>query len=110
MAEADCEPCLFGWQALDKSTRLVVLCEGEIDCMTFTQLGYDALSVPFGGGKGAKQQWIEYEYHNLDRFTEVWLCLDNDDVGARRRKKSQDAWVSTAAGLSNYPTKTSTSA
>ncbi|EBQ8725113.1 bifunctional DNA primase/helicase, partial [Salmonella enterica] len=55
MAEADCEPCLFGWQALDKSTRLVVLCEGEIDCMTFTQLGYDALSVPFGGGKGAKQ-------------------------------------------------------
>jgi twinkle protein len=35
--------------------------------MTFTQLGYDALSVP-GGGKGAKQQWIEYEYHNLDRF------------------------------------------
>lgn len=36
--------------------------------MTFTQLGYDALSVPFGGGKGAKQQWIEYEYHNLDRF------------------------------------------
>ncbi|WP_303755680.1 toprim domain-containing protein, partial [Enterobacter hormaechei] len=50
MAEADCEPCLFGWQALDKNTRLVVLCEGEIDCMTFTQLGYDALSVPFGGG------------------------------------------------------------
>jgi twinkle protein len=29
MAEADCEPCLFGWQALDKSTRLVVLCEGD---------------------------------------------------------------------------------
>lgn len=34
MAEADCEPCLFGWQALDKNTRLVVLCEGEIDCIT----------------------------------------------------------------------------
>lgn len=87
MAEADCEPCLFGWQALDKNTRLVVLCEGEIDCMTFTQLGYDALSVPFGGGKGAKQQWIEYEYHNLDRFQEIWLCLDNDDVGREAAKE-----------------------
>lgn len=71
----------------DKSTRLVVLCEGEIDCMTFTQLGYDALSVPFGGGKGAKQQWIEYEYHNLDRFQEIWLCTDNDDVGREAAKE-----------------------
>ncbi|HAS1480304.1 TPA: AAA family ATPase, partial [Enterobacter hormaechei] len=74
-------------QALDKNTRLVVLCEGEIDCMTFTQLGYDALSVPFGGGKGAKQQWIEYEYHNLDRFQEIWLCLDNDNVGREAAKE-----------------------
>ena len=55
--------------------------------MTFTQLGYDALSVPFGGGKGAKQQWIEYEYHNLDRFQEIWLCLDNDDVGREAAKE-----------------------
>lgn len=29
------------------------------------------------GGKGAKQQWIEYEYHNLDRFQEIGLCLDD---------------------------------
>ncbi|HFN3647470.1 TPA: hypothetical protein ACJJ17_005152 [Enterobacter hormaechei subsp. xiangfangensis] len=73
MAEADCEPCLFGWQAMDAKARAVVLCEGEIDCMTYSQFGISALSVPFGGGKGAKQQWIEYEYHNLDRFEEIWL-------------------------------------
>ncbi|KAA5935352.1 AAA family ATPase [Pantoea sp. Bo_2] len=81
MAEANCEPCLFGWQALDPKQRLLILCEGEIDCMSYAQLGYPALSVPFGGGKGAKQQWIEYEYHNLDRFDEILLSLDNDDVG-----------------------------
>ncbi|EOX8850240.1 hypothetical protein ACPW41_004820, partial [Salmonella enterica subsp. enterica serovar Lubbock] len=68
MAEGDCEPCLFGWQALDAGVRAVVLCEGEIDCMSYAQYGIQALSVPFGGGKGAKQQWIEFEYHNLDRF------------------------------------------
>jgi twinkle protein len=43
--------------------------------------------VPFGGGKGAKQQWIEYEYHNLDRFDEIWLSLDNDEVGREAAKE-----------------------
>lgn len=37
MAEGDCEPCLFGWQALDAGVRAVVLCEGEIDCMSYAQ-------------------------------------------------------------------------
>ncbi|TYL43922.1 toprim domain-containing protein [Dickeya sp. ws52] len=87
MAEADCEPCLFGWQVMPHNMRIVVLCEGEIDCMTYYQYGLPALSVPFGGGKGAKQQWIEYEYHNLDRFDEIWLSLDNDDVGLEAAKE-----------------------
>lgn len=81
MAEGDCEPCLYGWQALPADTRLVVLCEGEIDCMSYYQYGYPALSVPFGGGKGAKQQWIEFEYHNLDRFEEIFISMDTDEVG-----------------------------
>lgn len=81
MAEANCEPCLFGWQMMPVNSKVVVLCEGEIDCMSFYQYSIPALSVPFGGGKGAKQDWIEYEYHNLDRFEEIFLCLDNDQVG-----------------------------
>lgn len=44
MAEGDCEPCLFGWQALDAGVRAVVLCEGEIDCMSYAQYGISALS------------------------------------------------------------------
>ncbi|ALD76048.1 DNA primase/helicase, phage-associated [Citrobacter portucalensis] len=81
MAEGDCEPCLFGWQAIPKNMRIVILCEGEIDCMSYHQYGFPALSVPFGGGKGAKQQWIEFEYHNLDRFDEIWISMDSDEVG-----------------------------
>lgn len=45
MAEGDCEPCLFGWQALDAGVRAVVLCEGEIDCMSYAQYGISALSA-----------------------------------------------------------------
>lgn len=81
MAEGDCEPCLYGWQAIPKNMRIVILCEGEIDCMSYYQYGFPALSVPFGGGKGAKQQWIEFEYHNLDRFDEIWISMDSDEVG-----------------------------
>lgn len=81
MAEGDCEPCLFGWHTMPKEARAVIICEGEIDCMTYVQYGFPALSVPFGGGKGAKQQWIDFEFHNLDRFEEIWLSLDTDEVG-----------------------------
>lgn len=82
MAEADCEPCLFGWQAMSPTERnLVVICEGEIDAMTIYQYGFPALSVPFGGGTGAKQQWIDTEYENLSRFQEIFLCMDMDETG-----------------------------
>lgn len=87
MAEGDCEPCLFGWQAIPKNMRIVILCEGEIDCMSYYQYGLPALSVPFGGGKGAKQQWIEFEYHNLDRFDEIWISMDSDEVGQAAAKE-----------------------
>lgn len=78
---AEQQPCLFGWQAVPDNAREVTLCEGEIDAMTLYQYGYPALSVPFGGGKGAKQQWLETEYPNLERFDRINLCFDNDKAG-----------------------------
>ncbi len=79
--EADCEPCLFGWQAVPDKARTVAITEGEIDAMSLFQLGYPALSVPFGGGKGDKQRWIETEFEHLERFDAVYLCLDADQPG-----------------------------
>jgi len=79
--EKDCEPCLFGWQALSKSTRVVTICEGEIDAMSLHQYGIEALSVPFGGGTGRKHEWIEFEYERLSIFDEIYLCMDNDEEG-----------------------------
>ena len=52
-------PTLFGWQAVDPNTREIWITEGEFDAMAGYQMGVSALSVPFGGGGGAKQQWIE---------------------------------------------------
>lgn len=80
-AEADCEPVLFGWPAIPDNAREVTITEGEIDAVTMFDYGFPALSVPFGGGKGAKQRWIESEYDRLSRFEVIYLALDDDDEG-----------------------------
>jgi twinkle protein len=79
--EPRAEPCLFGWQAIPPSARTVAITEGEIDAMSLHQLGVPALSVPFGGGAGHKQDWVENEFTHLQRFDTIFLCLDRDTDG-----------------------------
>lgn len=80
-ASKDSEPCLFGWQAIPDNARTVTIVEGEIDAMSAFEYGYPALSVPFGGGAGEKQRWIEYDFDALQRFDRIYLALDNDEPG-----------------------------
>lgn len=79
--EPGCEPALFGWQAIPNNARSVLLVEGEIDALSAWEMGYPALSVPFGGGKGAKQQWIEREFNRLEQFDEIFVAMDRDSEG-----------------------------
>ena len=79
--EKNCEPCLFGWQAMPNDARSVVLTEGEIDAMTVHQCGLPALSLPFGGGGGNKHQWLAREYDRLEMLDTIYLCFDMDDAG-----------------------------
>lgn len=80
--DADCEPCLFGWQAFPTNSRVCVICEGELDALAFYEFGINALSVPFGGGDGEKQgKWIESEFDRLAVFDQIFLALDNDGPG-----------------------------
>ncbi|WP_412758184.1 toprim domain-containing protein [Legionella bozemanae] len=79
--DPNCEPCLFGWHLIPQNARTVNICEGELDAMSLYQYGLPALSIPFGGGGGNKQKWIEFEYDRLSMFDEIFLCLDNDTQG-----------------------------
>lgn len=79
--EAECEKILFGWQAIDQNAREVVITEGEIDALSMAAYGFPAMSVPYGGGGGNKQDWIESEYDRLDRFETIFLALDMDREG-----------------------------
>ncbi|MEA5113996.1 MAG: toprim domain-containing protein [Geobacteraceae bacterium] len=81
MVEPGCEPCLFGWQAIPENSRTVAITEGELDAVTLYQYGFPAMSVPFGGGSGNKQGWIDHEFPFLQRFETIYLCLDQDAEG-----------------------------
>lgn len=78
---ANCEPILFGWQAIPANARSVVITEGEIDALSWAAYGYPAMSVPFGGGKGAKQSWIENDFDRMERFEKIYISTDMDAVG-----------------------------
>ena len=77
-ATADSRPRLFGWQAMTKEARYVVITEGEIDALTVAEWGHPALSIP----SGVKNlDWIEHDYDALTRFDRIFLFTDADEPG-----------------------------
>jgi len=93
--EKGCAPSLFGWQAIPPGARDVVITEGEIDAMTWHQMGYDALSIPDGA---AGSNWVDLEWENLERFATIYLNWDNDTEG----QKNVEAFAA-RLGLSRCP-------
>jgi len=79
-ADAECEPILFGWQAIPSRVRSVVLCEGELDAIAWHAYGYPALSVPTGAGG---HRWIESEFEALEAFDVLFLSMDMDPAGQK---------------------------
>ena len=83
--DAGCAPSIFGWQSLstaDWESRELLICEGQIDAMTWRQWGFNAVSIPNGSG----QTWIEFEWENLEAFTTIFLSFDQDGKSAENLK------------------------
>lgn len=83
----DCEPVLFGWQAVPANAREVAITEGEIDALSLHAYGISAMSVPFGGGAQAKQRWIESEFDRMGQFERIYLALDMDEEGEKAARE-----------------------
>ena len=56
----------------------LVICEGEIDAVTWAQYGHAAVSVP-GGAKYTG--WIDTCYDWLQRFKKIHISFDEDTAG-----------------------------
>jgi twinkle protein len=81
LVEPGCEPTCFGWHAIDPASREITICEGEIDAVSLSVYGRKSVSVPFGGGKGDKQQWVDTDWEHLEAYETIYLCLDADAEG-----------------------------
>ncbi|MBW2185705.1 MAG: toprim domain-containing protein [Deltaproteobacteria bacterium] len=80
-AESNCEPILFGMQTIPTTQNSLAITEGELDAMSLHEYGISAVSVPNGAGSGNKNAWIDHCWEWLESFTEIYLCMDNDDPG-----------------------------
>lgn len=96
---------LFGWQALNPKVRAVVLTEGEMDCLALAEYGLQALSIPFGAGKAGKQDWIENEWENLERFDTIFLAIDWDRAGQQTVQELVDRLGRTRCRVVRLPGK-----
>ena len=79
--DANCEPSLFGWQVMPGDARVALICEGELDALAWHSYGVPALSVPMGGGSGAKHGWVEAEFERLSLLDTIFLSMDSDGAG-----------------------------
>jgi twinkle protein len=79
---------LYGQQLWRDGGKMVVVTEGEIDCLTVSQLQgnrWPVVSLP-SGAQGAKKA-LAAQLEWLERFDAVVLMFDDDDPG---RKAAQD--------------------
>ena len=56
----------------------LVICEGEIDAISWAKYGFAAVSVP-GGAKYLG--WIDYCWEWLERFSKIHISFDEDAAG-----------------------------
>lgn len=82
--------CLWGKPAVPEGAKAVVICEGEVDAMSWAARGIAAVSVPFGakwrgenGEASPNRDWIENDFQWLNGFDTIFVAMDMDDPGRR---------------------------
>lgn len=97
--------CLYGSQ-LWSSGKKIVITEGEIDCLTVSQLQgnkWAVVSIP-NGAQAAKKS-IEANLEYLDKFEEIILMFDMDEPGRKACEECAKILPVGKAFIANLPLK-----
>lgn len=97
--------CLFGSQLWNSGKKIIVT-EGEIDCLTVSQVQgnkWPVVSVPNGaqGAKKAVQKNLEY----LSQFEEVIFMFDQDEPGKKAAAECVELFEAGKAKIASLPFK-----
>lgn len=85
--EKDTEPILFGMHLCGSNLAMLVICEGEIDCMSIYQMSggaFDVVSVPSGAEDFS---WLDTCADELEKYPAIAVVGDSDAPG---RKMAED--------------------
>jgi 5S rRNA maturation endonuclease (ribonuclease M5) len=80
--EQDCEVTFYNFDAVYNHSKIII-CEGEIDALSFIEAGlYNVVSLP-NGCKNTK--FINQYIFDIEKVKEWVLCLDKDEGGMQAR-------------------------
>ncbi len=79
---------LYGVQSASWADDWIVVTEGEIDALTWQQIGVPAIGIP--GAENWKDHWVNV----FEDFSRVYLAEDGDDAG-------KDLWIAMSENLTN---------
>lgn len=78
--EKDTEKTFYGMDLVPETEKKIIICEGEIDVLSFYECGLYAISVPQGAGE-KKLECIDNCWEFLQRFDEYIIAVDSDAAG-----------------------------
>lgn len=81
------EPLLYGMHLFKGNNKKLIITEGEIDCLSVSQVinGYPVVSIPNGANNAIKA--IKHNLEWIEQFEEVVFCFDMDEAGKKAAKE-----------------------
>jgi DNA primase len=73
---------IFGRECLKDNKNMIVVCEGEFDCIMLQNFGIPAITSTAGAGN-FKKEWIE----ELSDLEKIYVCFDKDEAGEKGASK-----------------------
>lgn len=95
---------LFGQQLWREKGKRIVITEGELDCMSIAQvfnLRWQTVSVPNGAASAKK--YIADQIEWLEKYEDVVIAFDADDVGRKAAKECAVLFTPGKARIATYP-------
>lgn len=98
----DAELIFYNLNSIENEKE-VIICEGEIDCLTFSECGiYNSVSVPNGASAGNQRlEYLDNCWEYFENKEKIILAVDGDDPGISlrnelaRRLGKERCWIVT---------------
>jgi len=100
------EAGLFGQETCRGKGKYITVCEGELDCLSFSQVNdnkFDFVSIKTGAA-GAKKD-IQNSLEFLEGYENVILCFDQDEAGQKAANEVAKLFTPNKAKIASLPLK-----